>query len=354
MSPHPRFRPYAPSRFLSYVTVPIADAVQNARHVSGDERFLVVRDPRRQPGFYDVLLDWLSLHFPELRAKFELHTLPFVVRDWDRYALHIPWLQDPVAAWSPGAYRWANRLAAQCDRRQIPVVNRVDRLENAGKAEGARRIAAAGLRTPATARITDAAAFRATRLGLPLPLFVRRELGHGGPMLRADTDDEVRAIDVTPFTRPLAVELIDVRSDDGLYRKYRYVVAGDVGIPLSMHVSSDWCTKGESLKQLYTEALRDEDIAYVSRPEPHHDRFVAAREALELDFVAFDYGLDANGEPVVWEANPYPFIHLLGGRRRYRAKPTFRVFAAMTALYLTRAGIDVPPDLTDVVNGVDQ
>ncbi|MEY2447512.1 MAG: hypothetical protein QOH79_988, partial [Acidimicrobiaceae bacterium] len=39
---------------------------------------------------------------------------------------------------------------------------------------------------------------------------------------------------------------------------------------------------------------------------------------------------------------------------RYRAKPTFRVFAAMTALYLTRAGIDVPPDLTDVVNGVDQ
>jgi len=124
--------------------------------------------------------------------------------------------------------------------------------------------------------------------------------------------------------------------------------------PLSMHVSPDWRTKGEALKTLYSDALRDEDVAYIGRPEPHHSLFVAAREALELDFVAFDYGIDADGAPVVWEANPYPMIHLLDGRRRYRTKPTFRVFAAMTALYLTRAGVEVPPDLADAVNGVDQ
>jgi hypothetical protein len=197
-------------------------------------------------------------------------------------------------------------------------------------------------------------AFRETRLGLPLPLFVREELGHGGPMLRADTDDEVRAIDVSGFRRPLAVELIDVRSADGLYRKFRYVVAGDVGISLSTHVSPGWVTKGESLKQLFTDELRDEDIAYINRPEPNHDRFVAAREALALDFIAFDYGVDLNGEPVVWEANPYPFVHILGGRREYRTKPTHRVFGAMTALYLSRAGLEVPPKLAEVIAGADQ
>jgi hypothetical protein len=349
-----RFLPYGPSRFASYVTVPIADAARNARHVRGEQRFLVVRDPRRNPGFYDIVLDWLALHFPQIRARFELHTLPFPVRDWDRYALHIPWLQDPVEAWSPGAFRMANRLAARCDAHGVPIVNRVERLANTGKAEGARRIATAGLRTPQTARITDPQEFHETRSGIPLPLFVREEFLHGGPMVRADTDDEVRAIDLTRFRWPLAVELIDVRSPDELYRKYRYVVAGDVGVSLSTHVSPGWVTKGESLKQVYTDALRDEDIEYISRPEPNHGRFVAARTALELDFIAFDYGIDANGEPVVWEANPYPFIHLLGGRRQYRTKPTFRVFAAMTTMYLSRAGLEVPDQLTDVLEDVDQ
>jgi hypothetical protein len=334
--------------------VPVADARRNARHVRGGARFLVVRDPRKNPAFYDIVLDWLAERFPDLRAKFELHTFPFAVRNWERYALHIPWLQDPVERWSPAAFRMANRLAARCDAHGVPVVNRVDRLANTGKAEGARRIATAGLRTATTARITDPDVFYETRLGVPLPLFVREELGHGGPMVRAETDDEVRGIDLTGFRRPLAVELIDLPSPDGLYRKYRYVVAGDVGVSLSTHVSPEWVTKGESLKQLFTDALRDEDIAYISRPEPNHNRFVAAREALGLDFIAFDYGLDANGEPVVWEANPYPFIHILGGRREYRTKPTHRVFAAMTALYLSRAGLDMPAELTDVLHDMDQ
>ena len=323
------------------------DTLRNLRYTWGDRRFLVVHHPSKQPFMYDALLDWLAAYHPDVRALFELHLLPCAVRDWSRYALHIPWLQDPVEAWSPVTYRLATRLAAACDRHGVPVVNRVDRLANAAKSAGSERIASAGFRTPRMARISDPEEFRRTLLGIPLPLFVREDEGHGGPMLRADTEEEACALPVRSFRRPVAVELVDVRDADGLYRKYRYVVAGDAGVRQSLHVSREWAARGAATE--FTEELRDEEVAYLEGPEPEHARFVEATRALGLDFVAFDYSLDLSGRVVVWEANPFPFLHFVGGRRRYRGAATERAFAAMVALYLSRAGMDVPADFLDRV-----
>ncbi len=322
------------------------DTLRNLRYTWGERRFLVVHHPSKQPFMYDTLLDWLAAYHPDVRALFELHLLPCAVRDWSRYALHVPWLQDPVQAWSPATYRLATRLAAACDRHGVPVVNRVERLANAAKSTGSRRIASAGFRTPRMERITDPEEFRRTLLGIPLPLFVREDEGHGGPMLRADTEEEAHALPVRSLRRPVAVELVDVRDPaDGLYRKYRYVVAGDAGVRQSLHVSREWAARGAATE--FTEELRDEEVAYLEGPETEHARFVAAARALGLDFVAFDYSLDHTGRIVVWEANPFPFLHFVGGRRRYRAAATERTFAAMVALYLTRAGMDVPFDFLD-------
>lgn len=337
-----------------HARIALWDRIQNRRYTRGERRFLVVRDPR-SPFVYDLLLHWLAAYFPDVRAAFELHPLPCRIRDWSRYALHVPWLQDPVQATSPALYRAANRLAAQCDRHDVPVINRVDRLANAGKSAAASVIAATGLRTPKMARIESVAEFRRSRLGVPLPLFVREDWGHGGALLRADTDAEARALPIESLRRPVAVELVDVRDPrDGLYRKYRYVVAGDVGIPQTLHVSPDWVTRGDAILStpaLRTDALRDEELAYTRRQEPDHERFVAAARALGLDFVAFDYGVDRAGATVVWEANPYPFLHFIAGRGHYRAASTTRVLAAMTKLYLDRAGMAVPEGLAHAVGG---
>ncbi|MCU1449028.1 MAG: hypothetical protein JWP02_1198 [Acidimicrobiales bacterium] len=333
-------------RSKGYLSLAVWDAVQNHRWVQGDRRFLVVRDPAYQPLFYDVVLNWLALYFPETRALFELRTFPCRVWDWKRYALHVPWLQDPVQAWSPRTYELATRLAAQCDAHGVPVVNRVDRLTNAGKSAGARLIGSTGLRTPRMARIDNKDEFRETRLGIPLPLFVREDWGHWGRMVRADTDAEVRDLALEGFVRPVAVELIDVRTPhDGLFRKYRYVVAGEVGVPQTLHVSRDWCVRGAPAQSVFNDALRDEELAYTSCAEPNHARFVAARRALDLDFIAFDYSFDEHGSAIVWEANPYPTFHFSVGRREYRGAPTARALAAMTKLYLDRAGMHVPDAL---------
>jgi hypothetical protein len=43
-------------------------------------------------GFYDVVLDWVSLNLPAQRGLFELRALPWSLAENHHYALMIPWL----------------------------------------------------------------------------------------------------------------------------------------------------------------------------------------------------------------------------------------------------------------------
>jgi hypothetical protein len=277
-----------------------------------------------------------------------LRLLPCWILDWSPYVLHVPWLQDPVENWSRRAYVRACRLAAECDRCRIPVINRVDQLSNAMKFEAASRLSRAGIRTPVMRVIGDHREFRETSCGLALPLFVREDAGHGGLMLRADTERDLRAIPLKRFRRPIAVELVDVRSpEDGLFRKFRYVVAGRVGVPHHMQATQDWITRGAI--RFHKETTRSQEEFYVSRPNLHHELFQRARTSLGLDFVAFDYGFDRRGELIIWEANPYPSFALPKGHMSYLAPAMHRTLAAVVHLYLERAGMAIPQRLQDVL-----
>jgi hypothetical protein len=336
---------------LSSISWRCRDAVVNGRFARADERFLITRHPARTPRFYDVLLDWTQSRLPRVRSRFELRMLPLRARNPSRYVLHAPWLQDPVQQWSAAVYEQAKRLSAELDGQGIPTINPVDRLTNAAKSTGARLIGGAGIRTPRAVPIDDAERFRSTFLGLTLPLLVREDWGHSderaietGQVVLCDTPDAVRKLELERFTRPVAMEFIETRDPgDGLYRKYRYVAAGDTGVALHLHVKDHWFVKGAN--QLYSEEIREEDVAYLSGPDPNHEALQRARRALKLDFVAFDYSYDRGGRLVVWEANPYPYFHFIGGRRVYRTPAIERAFAAILQLYHTRAGLPVPEEV---------
>lgn len=340
-----------PIAMVSRISWRLRDAVVNRRLARGDERFLITRHPAKTPRFYDVFLDWTEARLPRVRGRFELRMLPLAVRDPSRYVLHVPWLQDPVQQWSSTVYEEARRLAAELDGHGIPTINPVDRLTNAGKSTGARLIGEAGIRTPRTVPIDDARRFRDTFLGLELPLIVREDWGHSderaietGQVVRCDTPDAIEKLDLERFLRPVAMEFIETRDPrDGYYRKYRYVAAGDTGVAVHMHVKDHWFVKGAN--QLYSEEIRDEDLAYLSAPDPNHAVLQKARRALRLDFVAFDYSYDRAGRLVVWEANPYPYFHFIGGRRAYRTPAIERAFAAILELYHARAGLPVPEEV---------
>jgi len=304
--------------------------------------FLVVHHKSKYRGFYDVMLEWVSLNLPAARNFFELRALPWSLPKGHRHAVMIPWLQDPVEQWCQRTYGQVMNLTAECDLQNVPVVNRPERLARAGKCSGADLMGKSGLRTPRVVRIDDLDKLDA--LGFSFPLFIREDCGHGGEMIRADTPAQARAIPLRRFKKPVAIEIIDLPGPhDGFYRKYRYVTAGDFGVPHHLQVSTQWITRGEN--RVVNEITRAQELAYIEAPCPHHDAFQRARQALGLDFVAFDYSLDREERPVVWEANPYPYLHFSRKELTYRNDAMHRTMAIVVAHYFQRANLPQPPKL---------
>lgn len=302
---------------------------------------LVVRHPEFKPRFYDVVLAWAQLNAPDCVRHFDVRDLPVTDDQWWSVRLFVPWLQDPVQDWSPDTYRHVEDLASECGRRGIPVVNRALHLTNAGKLAGARLMAGVGLRVPKMQAITDRAAFRRDFLGFAFPFFVREDWGHGKAMERADTPEQARALPLEQFERPVVTEIVDVRSPaDGLVRKYRYFACRAHGVTEHMQASEDWITRAPS--RVGNDRTQAEELAYIARQDPHHERFQSARRAMNLDMVAFDYGYTPEGEPVVWEANPYPHVMFSRNRYRYRNRAVHRAVGAMLAMYLEMAKLPVP------------
>ena len=305
-------------------------------------RILAVQHAEVRKGFYDVMLDWAREHFPALHALFDVRVLPVQPHWWGVRAL-VPWLQDPVQQWSLPTYAEAMRLQAACDLRRIQVVNRVERLVHAGKIDGAARIAAAGFRVPRMVRVLSREEFCRDAGGLTFPIFIREDWGHGYTMVRADTPEALHNVPIEEFSRPVGTELVDVRENDGLCYKYRYLACGDVGISHHVQASHDWITRGEN--RVIDESTRQRELDYISRPDPYHGRFQVARRKLGLDFAAFDYGIGRDGSPVVWEVNPFPHIQFARSSTAYRNAAIERSVAAMLAMYLRAAGFPVPAAL---------
>lgn len=307
-------------------------------------QILVVEHATYQRGFYQVVLDWVKAHVPEYSACFDLQVLGEHLAPQPHHTLVVPWLQDPVQAWSAEAHRQALALTLRCDAAGVPVINRVERLVHAAKSTGAQLMREAGLRTPRHARISDVAAFRRDFLGLRLPLLVREDWGHGGAMLLASTPHEARLLPLETLTRPVAAEVINLPDPhDALYRKYRYVVAGNRGVPHHLQASREWITRGSN--RVTNDQTKQDELAYINAHCPQHDAFIAAARLMGLDFVAFDYGLDAQGQPVVWEANPFPFIQFSQKALVYRNEALHRTIGIVVAMYLERAGLALPPQL---------
>ena len=318
-----------------------SDEQRNRHWCAGGGRVLAVRHPARMAGFHDPFLLWLARNFPALRRQVQLALLPAADVAVQGLGVLVPWLQDPVEAWSTAALRQACDLVERCAGQGIAVVNHPARLVHAGKRSTAERLAAIGVRTPRSLAI-DPARPEAARAALPGTILVREDWHHGAASLYLPPDASIEVDAVAGFRRPIAVEFVDTRGVDGLFHKYRCLVAGDHAITMHHLAAPEWEVRGDNKRT--TADLLAAEARHIRMPDPHRSVFQAARRALELDFVAFDYACLADGGIVVWEANPFPFLrfgprepHLL-----YRDAAVHRAYAAMAGLYLDRAGLAVP------------
>jgi len=317
-----------------------AERFFNKRSEHSARRILFVRE-REAKYFYHGLLDWIPRHWPEAAKWIEVQPLPCKNVDWSSIGTFYAWLQDPVHERSPAVYAEARDAEARCRQHAIPITNPVDVLSNSVRSRMLNLMAGSGIRVPRAVEIDDWDTFATGLGGLSLPIIVRPAWGHGKAMHlvrdRWDLTDDVRSA----FKESVAVEFIDVKDDDNLYRKYRYVMIGSKGFPRHMLASYDWNTYGGT----YVEkpAIRTEEKAYIQNPDPHHDQLDAVRRRLGFDVVGFDYGVDRNGTLVVWEANPFPDLEYVENPIfPYKSPMTNRLFRALLTFHFERAGIPLP------------
>jgi tetratricopeptide (TPR) repeat protein len=204
-----------------------------------------------------------------------------------------------------GALAAAAAIAAQSPRR---VINPPQSVRATSRLEISRRLQTqSALRVP---RILLLERERLEQHDLPYPVLVRTPGHHTGRhFVKADTPADLRALaSRLPGDLLYVIEYVDVCGADGYARKYRMMTIGGTLLPVHAAVSPDWkvhvYTSGMELR----EAHRAEDEAFLADPgsilsPAQLDALRAAFEELALDYAGIDFGIDAGGRLVIFEAN---------------------------------------------------
>ena len=191
----------------------------------------------------------------------------------------------------------------------------------------------------------DAALAAVIGAGLNFPLIVRRTATHRGrTMALVENEDQFRSA-VSTELEHLAIEFVDYRSADGLYRKYRIWSFGGRQVFRHLAITDQWIvhvTPGNDF-MFDRPDLVEEEMRLMERPEgafpdPVHAIVAEIGERLGLDYFGVDFGFHSDGKMVLFEANAamtyFPMVpHPRWEFRRALLAPAQEAFAAMLGLH---------------------
>jgi hypothetical protein len=246
-----------------------------------------------------------------------------------------------------------NAATALVARSDAPVINappqvlataRAANAERLGRLEGvqAPRIEVMGQEALAQADAADHLAAR----GFAFPLLLRSPGFHTGRHFRrVDTPDALAATaQALPGRELMVMDYLDCAGADGLVRKFRVMMIDRRLYPLHMAASLDWKV------HYFTAAMRDDsrlqaeealflsDMAGFLGPRAM-TALHAIQAALALDYAGVDFGLNAAGDLMLFEANavmtmvpPDP-----SPQWDYRRAPIAKAISAARAMVVARA-----------------
>jgi hypothetical protein len=146
--------------------------------------------------------------------------------------------------------------------------------------------------------------------GFEFPLLVRTPGFHGGEnFLRVETAGGLpTALAELPGDELTVMEFLDARGADGKTRKYRVMMIDGVLYPLHAAISHDWKIHYFSAEMADNAEHRAEDAAFLADMRGVlGPRAMAALEGIQqtlgLDYGGIDFGLNREGEALVFEAN---------------------------------------------------
>lgn len=187
-------------------------------------------------------------------------------------------------------------------------------------------------------------ASHASHVPLLFPLLVRPAGAHGGDDFEKMEDQaQLReflhrhdAIDyyLTPF--------IDYRSDDGYFRKYRFIFVGDEILPYHLAIDSKWKVHHVTTGMANDPRMQAEEQAFLDDPwhvfgASQRAALQSVRDAIGLDYFGIDCSLDRDGAVVVFEVNASMLVHGNNQRFPYKTKAVERIKRAFHTMLERRA-----------------
>ncbi len=330
----------------------------------------------RIPRYCDHVVRWLRAERPHLGNQIRIHETGSGPADLSDVQAVFFWLGDPLEILYPECFSESLGIETEADRWSLRVLNRPSVLARYGKFFHYRRLAAAGIDTPAVRRIGSAGDLQEAAQELGLPLLIRGDYSFGQKGTRiisnerqlASTDMELLPAD------PVASHLLDVRDRERsigrdrvwsrYYHRKRVILVGGECAPYSLmfsrvpvvgqHVSEyervyRWRRRlrpyGRPGKQAVSavqrviglQSMLSCEKEFLDRPAEDPDLFRRASAALGLEYLAFDYATVPGEGTVIWEANPYPFLPAAGNtllhHTRNQARNTERIYHAFASTF---------------------
>ena len=209
----------------------------------------------------------------------------------------------------------ANRFLEQVT---TPVINHSNAVLHTGRLTNTRRLGMlAGVTSPQMALIskTDFYAKQApdilTKHALSYPILLRSPGFHGGNyFLQVNSLRELNcAFHELPGENLLAIEFLDSRNGDALFRKFRVMSINGILYPLHMAISSDWNVHYFSSDMETNELYRKEEESFLNDFYAYlQPRTIEALKlitlTIALDYCGIDFGIGKNGDVLLYEANP--------------------------------------------------
>jgi len=201
----------------------------------------------------------------------------------------------------------AERVVARTTR---PVLNHPRHIRATQRVENARRLATIpGVRTARMARIPRSRVAEPRLIAeLGLPYLLRVPGHHTGELFeRIDDPTQIEtALAKLPGNDLLAMSFLDTRDAQGRYHKYRMMIVDGALYPLHAAVGAHWML--HFFSGTHGEAERALDAAFLADPEAvigsaAMTALHAIAAELKLDYGGIDFGLDRDGNVLVFEAN---------------------------------------------------
>jgi len=251
-------------------------------------------------------------------------------------------------------------LAAQSvfAKSKVPILNRPSDVLATGRAANADRLAnVPGLITAKTSAYpydqlaADGSAHVLTQSGFNFPLLLRVPGFHMGQhFVRVDTPSMLAAsvAELPGSGRPgaelLAIEYLDARGTDGCVRKYRVMMVDGRLYPLHLAISDTWkihyfsADMAERADHRAEEARFLENMASVLGAKAM-TALEGLQAAIGLDYAGVDFGLNARGEVLVFEANATMVVEQPNDDPKwdYRRVAVDRIHRAVRAMLLARS-----------------